>query len=50
VVSFSVFINDQYVGDDTELIQINDGDELRIDITIGLTGQEPSVTFTQSLV
>ena len=50
VVSFSVFINDQYVGDDTELIQINDGDNLRIDITIGLTGEEPSVTFTQNLV
>jgi hypothetical protein len=25
-------------GDDLELIQINNGDELRIDITIGLTG------------
>ena len=45
-----MFINNQYVGDDLELIKINNGDELRIDITIGLTGQEPSVTFTQSLV
>lgn len=50
VISFSVFINNQYVGDDLELIQINNGDELRIDITIGLTGQEPSVAFTQSLI
>lgn len=50
VISFSVFINDQYVGDDLELVQINNGDVLKIVVTIGDTGQEPSVVFTQSLI
>jgi hypothetical protein len=50
VVSFSVYINNQYVGDDLELVQINNGDELKIDITVGLTGQVPQVIFTQSLI
>jgi hypothetical protein len=50
VSSFSVYINDQYVGDDVNLIQINNGDELKIDIIIGLTGQVPQVIFTQKLI
>lgn len=50
VISFSVFINDQYVGDDLELVQINNGDVLKIVVTIGDTGQEPLVVFTQSLI
>lgn len=50
VSSFSVYINNQYVGDDVNLIQINNGDELKIDIIIGLTGQVPQVIFTQKLI
>lgn len=50
VTSFSVYINNQYVGDDLDLVQINNGDELKIDITVGLTNQVPQVIFTQSLI
>jgi len=50
VTSFSVYINNQYVGDDLDLVQINNGDELKIVITVGLTGQVPQVIFTQSLI
>ena len=50
VASFSVYINNQYVGDDLDLVQINNGDELKIDITAGLTNQVPQVIFTQSLI
>lgn len=50
VSSFSVYINDQYVGDDVDLIQINNGDELKIDIIMGSTGQVPQVIFTQKLI
>jgi hypothetical protein len=50
VSSCSVYINNQYVGDDVNLIQINNGDELKIDIIIGLTGQVPQVIFTQKLI
>ena len=50
VASFSVYINNQYVGDDLDLVQINNGDELKIDITVGLTNQVPQVIFTQSLI
>jgi hypothetical protein len=50
VSSFSVYINNQYVGDDVDLIQINNGDELKIDIIMGSTGQVPQVIFTQKLI
>jgi hypothetical protein len=50
VTSFSVYINNQYVGDDLDLVQINNSDELKIVITVGLTGQVPQVIFTQSLI
>jgi hypothetical protein len=50
VTSFSVYINNQYVGDDLDLVQINNGDELKIVITVGLTSQVPQVIFTQSLI
>jgi len=50
VSSFSVYINNQYVGDDVDLIQINNGDELKIDIIMVSTGQVPQVIFTQKLI
>jgi hypothetical protein len=48
--SFSVYINDQYFGDDINLIQINNGDVLRIEIIVGLTNETPEIVFTQKLV
>ena len=50
IEEFSVYINEQYYGDNVESIQINTNDMLRIDI-ISIGGSEdPYILFTQSLV
>lgn len=50
VESYSVYINNQYYGDDVDTIQINTNDVLRIDIiSDGLTSI-PSLSFSQKLV
>jgi len=50
IENYSVFINDNYYGDDVDLIQINDGDKLRVDITIGLTNETPTLVYTRKLI
>jgi hypothetical protein len=47
---YSVYINDQYYGDDVDKIQINNGDTLRIDIVIGVLTETPLLQFSQKLV
>ena len=47
---YSVYINDQYYGDDVDKIQINNGDTLRIDIVIGDLTETPLLQFSQKLV
>ena len=47
---YSVYINDQYYGDDVDKIQINNGDTLRIDIVIGDLSETPLLQFSQKLV
>ena len=48
--SYSVYINDQYYGDNVESIQINTNDMLRIDITSSGGSEVPYILFTQILV
>lgn len=50
VKSYSVFINDQYYGDDVDEIQINTNDVLKIDIVKDILTEIPSLTFTQKLI
>ena len=50
VGDYSVFINDQYYGDNVETIQINTNDTLKIDITLGTSSEIPSLRFTQTLI
>ena len=47
---YSVYINDQYYGDDVDKIQINNGDTLRIEIVIGDLTETPLLQFSQKLV
>jgi len=47
---YSVYINDQYYGDDVDKIQINNGDTLKIDIVIGNLSETPLLQFSQKLV
>lgn len=50
VDQYSVYINDQYYGDDVDKIQINNGDILKIDITKGDLTENPVIQFSQKLV
>ena len=50
VESYSVFIDDQYYGDDVNKIQINNGNVLRIEITPIDSNLESSISFTQRLI
>lgn len=47
---YSVFINNDYYGDDVNLIQVNNGDTVKIDIIVGNTSQTPELVFTQKLI
>ena len=48
--SYSVYINDQYYGDDVNRIQINNGDTLRIDVIKQDPSLESSVSYSQYLI
>ncbi len=50
IESYSVFINDQYYGDDVNEIQINTNDMLRIDIVMGVSSEIPFINFSQKLI
>jgi hypothetical protein len=50
ITNYSVYINDDYYGDDVDLIQINTNDLLRIDIVRGDGSETPSISFSQKLV
>ena len=50
VDQYSVFINNEYYGDDVDKIQINNGDVLKIDIVKGPLSENPTISFSQSLV
>ena len=50
IEEFSVYINEQYYGDNVETIQINTNDMLRIDIISSGESEDPYILFTQSLV
>lgn len=50
ITEYSVYINDDYYGDDVNLIQVNNGDVVRIDIIIGGSSQIPELMFTQRLI
>jgi hypothetical protein len=50
VESYSVYINDQYYGDNVNEIQINTNDMLRVDIVKGDQIEIPFVRFTQKLI
>jgi hypothetical protein len=50
IEEFSVYINEQYYGDNVETIQINTNDMLRIDIIYGGGSEDPYLLFTQRLV
>jgi hypothetical protein len=50
ITEFSVFINDDYYGDDVNLIQVNNGDVIKIDIVRGVSLQVPEILFTQRLI
>ena len=48
--SYSVYINDQYYGDDVTLIQVNSDDVIRIVIIVGQVSEAPQLVFTQKLI
>jgi len=50
IEEFSVYINEQYYGDNVESIQINTNDMLRIDIISSGGSEDPYLLFTQILV
>ena len=50
IEEFSVYINEQYYGDNVETIQINTNDMLRIDIISSGGSEDPYLLFTQRLV
>ena len=50
IEEFSVYINEQYYGDNVETIQINTNDMLRIDIISSGGSEDPYILFTQILV
>ena len=50
IESYSVYIDDQYYGDNVDKIQINNGNTLRIDVEKINVGSDSSVSFTQRLI
>lgn len=50
VISYSIFINGQYYGDDVNEIQINTNDLLRVDIVRDGSSEIPSLKFSQKLI
>lgn len=50
VSTYSVYINDQYYGDDVNRIQINNGDTLKIEIVKQDPSLDSSVSYSQFLV
>jgi len=50
IEEFSVYINEQYYGDNVETIQINTNDILKIDIISSVGSEDPYLLFTQILV
>ena len=50
VKSYSVFIDEQYYGDNVNKIQINNGNTLRININPSVTSENASLSFTQRLI
>jgi hypothetical protein len=50
IQDYSVYINDNYYGDNVDFIQINNGDTLRIEISIGLTNETPMLVYTRKLI
>jgi hypothetical protein len=50
VESYSVFINDNYYGDDVTEIQINTDDNLRIEIVKQIGDMPTSLSFSQKLI
>jgi hypothetical protein len=49
IESFDVYINDYYYGSDLELIQINSGDVLRIDVVKTDVSQESTIQFINNI-
>ena len=47
--SFDVYINDDYYGSDLELIQINPGDVLRIDVVKTDVSKESTIQFIDNI-
>jgi len=50
IEGYSVYINDNFYGDNVDTIQINDADTLRIDITKLIDDMPTSLSFTQKLI
>ncbi len=50
VNEYSVYINDDYYGQDVQTIQLNTGDLLRVDIVKTTSGQEANIEFEAKLV
>jgi len=50
VDSFDVYINGDYYGSDLNLIQLNTGDIILIEVTKETVGQEAQVDFTAKMV
>ena len=50
VNTFDVFINDMFYGSDQDLIQINTGDELRIDVVKSTSTIKSLISFLENLI
>lgn len=50
VENYSVYINDQYYGDNVETIQVNNGDIIKVDITPVSFYDSSKLVFTQKLI
>jgi hypothetical protein len=50
VENYSVYINDQYYGDNVETIQVNNGDIIKVDITPVSFYDSSKLVFTQRLI
>jgi hypothetical protein len=50
IISYSVYINDNYYGDDVNEIQINSDDVLRVTVVINVDDGDTFLSFTQRLL
>jgi hypothetical protein len=50
ILSFSVFINNDYYGDDVNEIQINNGDVLRIEVIKNNNDNQSIITFSNNIL